>query len=175
MSSNICSTARAAERSSLAPKGVAPAAGTAPPAMLERSPMVSDLLHGQAHNARRNVAGDFDFADLKRQHEVDRSCYGLLVGREAAEDFLGPAFYVWQRPVSFHGFSDPSCGLRCADAAVARDGRSGDHAPGNGLTVQELRVSGRSFQRVPDGVPKIQDTSEIGFSFIGGDDGRLHT
>src|SRR5260370_33906347 len=117
MSSNICSTARAAERSSFAPKGVAPedvapAAGTALPELLERSPMGSDLLHCLADNARGNVTRDLDFADLHGQHEVNGAGCGLLVGRETAEDFLGRAFHARQRPVSFHVFSDPPGGFR---------------------------------------------------------------
>src|SRR5215467_3052681 len=110
MSLNICSTALAAEFSSFAPEGAAPAAGSIPPESLERSPMVSDLLHSQSDNACRNVARNPDFADLDRQHEVNGATHGLLVGGKAAKDLFRRAFDQRQGPVGFHGFGDPPRG-----------------------------------------------------------------
>src|SRR5215813_1550534 len=169
MSSNICSMARAAEASSPAPEGVAPTAG-----VLGQLPIVSDLVHSIANNTRRNIACDFNLADLDWQYEVNGAGYSLFVGGEAADDLLGSAFHTRQGPVSLHRFRNPPGNFRRAYAAIASDGRGGNHAPAYRLPVQEMGVSSRCFQRMPNGVAKIQDASEIGFLFVGGDDRGFH-
>src|SRR5262249_22705712 len=158
MSSNICSTARAADVSSLAPAGEAPTAG-----ILEQLPMVPNLLHSIANNARWNIARNFDLADLQGQHEVNSAAHRLLIGGEAADDLLRARFHKRQGSVSLHSFRDPSGGFRRACAAVTRDGRGGNHAPGHCLPVREMGVSSCRFQRMSDSMAKIQDASEIRF------------
>src|SRR5215471_17910717 len=174
MSSNICSTARAAESSSFAPKGAAPAAEGAPAGTSGRSPMMPDLLHGQADNTRGYVAGNFDFTDFERQHEVNGAAHGLFVRGKPAQDLFSWALDMRQRSVSFHGLRDQSGGFRCTDPAIASNGRGGDHAPRHRFAVQKAGISGRRFHGVSDGMAEIQDAPEIGFLFIRRDDSRFH-
>ena len=55
-------------------------------------------------------------------------------------------------------------------AAVDGDVEGGEHAPGDGFAVQELRVVGGGFDGVAEGVAEVEDHAEAGFALVGGDD-----
>src|SRR5437899_10713282 len=111
MASNIRSTSRAADFSSVVPAGVVPFAGV-PLIWGLRSSMVGDVLHNTPHNFGLHIAADLYLADLHGQHKMYVAANGLLVGSEKGDNLFRSDHHARQRTIGMHRIFD-----------LSRDGR----------------------------------------------------
>src|SRR6266481_9117224 len=125
--------------------------------------MVSDLLHSAAYNLRGHIAGDLHFADFQWKNKMHGAGHSLLVSHKTRHHVFRFTFHGRQGAVSKSRGSNLLGGISRAKTGTAGDGRSSNHAPGHGFSVEKVRVPGGGFQRMAYGMAKVENATQIRF------------
>src|SRR5579859_5287169 len=160
ISSNICRTAFAADCSSTAPAGAAPAP------ICTGLDMVSDLIHRSANYVEWNFAGDGYLSHLYGKNIMHGARNCLLIRAEACQHVIRRHGDGGQLSIRKHRCLNSLCGLGAAQSRATCDACRCDHSPGNCLAMQKVCVIGGRFERMTDGMAIIQNAPESGFPFI---------
>src|SRR4051812_29322234 len=99
---------------------------------------------------------------------------GLLIGSKPLDDFLAARNHLWQGRVCQDCFNDSARGFRTSLLQSSRNHGGSNHAPSHGFTVKKLAITSFCLESVPDRMTEIQDTSQVAFTVIGGDNFRFH-
>ena len=104
------------------------------------------------HDTVWHIGGDFDLADLPRQHEMHHAALRFFVGLQARENLAGTHFEFRETSQTEHSVSDAARGHAIRAPYRECDVGRGNHPPGYRFAVKQASVAGFSLKRVSDGV-----------------------
>ena len=118
---------------------------------------------------------DYDrFADALSKNETAGSGFVFLVAARGLQHFAHGGAEAGQRAVGANELLHTIRLIFPKQMPRTADVERGQHAPGNGFAVEKFFIARYGFYCVAEGVSKVEDHTQAGFTLVDADDFGLH-